>query len=171
MGKVSIKSRTVTAEANGKKAVKNLGHIGCDLRVEDGKVVASMWFTKGKGKASLRTCLSHVKNMMIGLTDNFQKALRLVYAHFPINFTIVDGGKGCEIRNFLGEKNVRKIRMVGDTIVSKSADVKDEIFVEGTNAEDVGRSCSLINQAALARNKDIRKFLDGIYVSAAGIKG
>ena len=32
----------------------------------------------------------------------------------------------------------------------------------------VGRAASLVNQSCKAKNKDIRKFLDGIYVSAKG---
>jgi len=162
----------ITVSGKHGKLEKDLSHIGCDLRVDADakKIVATMWFTKGKQKASLRTCLSHVKNMMVGVTTKYQKSLRLVYAHFPINFTITENGKGCEIRNFLGEKNVRRIKMLGDCVVSKSADVKDEIFIEGTNIDFVGRSAALISQSALAKNKDIRKFLDGIYVSASGEK-
>merc|ERR1712023_416287 len=94
--------------------------------------------------------------------------MRLAYAHFPINVTVTNGGKSCEVRNFLGEKIVRKIDMLGDTRVAKSADVKDEILVEGTDIELVGRSAALINQSCLVKRKDIRKFLDGIYVAAYG---
>merc|ERR1712098_341095 len=101
-----------------------------------------------------------------GVTEKFQKTLRLVYAHFPINFTIVENGKKCEIRNFLGEKVVRRIAMLGDTKVTKSADVKDQIEIEGIDIDLVGRSAALISQSCLVKRKDIRKFLDGIYVSA-----
>merc|ERR1712098_463593 len=109
-------------------------------------------------------------NMMEGVRDRYVKFMRLVYAHFPINFTVTKGGKSCEIRNFLGEKRVRKIDMLGDTIVGKSADTKDEIFLECIDIDLVGRSSALISQACLVKNKDIRKFLDGIYVSQYGTR-
>jgi hypothetical protein len=34
--------------------------------------------------------------------------------------------------------------------------------------EFVCRSCALVHQSCLVRHKDIRKFLDGIYVSEKG---
>merc|ERR1712118_61696 len=67
----------------------------------------------------------------------------------------------------LGEKIVRRIDMLGDTKVSKT-DTKDEIQVEGTDIELVGRSAALINQSRAVKKKDIRKFLDGVYVAAYG---
>jgi large subunit ribosomal protein L9e len=106
--------------------------------------------------------------MFIGVTKGFKYKMRYVYAHFPITGVINKAGHQLEIRNFLGEKRRRTVDLVGDTTVVKSDDVKDQIEVFGNNVEDVGRSCALISQACLVKKKDIRKFLDGIYVSGGG---
>ena len=37
--------------------------------------------------------------------------MRAVYAHFPINCAISEGGTLVEVRNFLGEKYTRRVRM------------------------------------------------------------
>merc|ERR1712157_332648 len=95
--------------------------------------------------------------------------MRLVYAHFPINATITNGGKTIEIRNFLGEKIVRTVNMLAGVKVEKSASTKDELVVSGTDIDLTSRSAALIRQPCLVKDKDIRKFLDGIYVSSHGM--
>ena len=42
---------------------------------------------------------------------------------------------------------------------------KDELILEGNSTELVSNLAALIQQATTVENKDIRKFLDGIYVS------
>ena len=59
------------------------------------------------------------------MQKKFEYKMRLVYAHFPINVNIVNGGKTIEIRNFLGEKVVRTVHMLPGAIVEKSASTKD----------------------------------------------
>jgi large subunit ribosomal protein L9e len=73
-----------------------------------------------------------------------------------------------EIRNFLGEKIVRKIKMLPGVKCGVVQGAKDEIEVFGNDIENVSQSAALIQQSTRVRNKDIRKFLDGIYVSARG---
>lgn len=60
---------------------------------------------------------SHINNMVTGVTKKFRYTLRLVYAHFPITCNITNGGKRVEIKNFLGEKIVRVIDMIGESKV------------------------------------------------------
>ena len=70
--------------------------------------------------------------------------MRSVYAHFPINCNITEEGKKIEIRNFLGEKFVRKVNMREGVTVSSSTKQKDELVVEGNDIEQVSLSGALI---------------------------
>lgn len=98
--------------------------------------------------------------------------MRYAYAHFPINVN-VDQNKETglyevEIRNFIGEKIVRRVVMRPGVEVATSANVKDELQVYGNSLENVSQSAADIQQICRVRNKDIRKFLDGLYVSEKG---
>ena len=68
-------------------------------------------------------------------------------------------------RNFLGEKLVRKVVMHEGVDVEVSKNVKDELQLIGNSLENVSQSAADIQQICRVRNKDIRKFLDGLYVS------
>ena len=70
-----------------------------------------------------------------------------------------------EIRNFIGEKIVRHVTMQPGVDVEASKNVKDELQLTGNSLEAVSQSAADIQQICRVRNKDIRKFLDGLYVS------
>jgi len=142
------------AEAKGKKVVKVEKHFGTSKQI-----------------SSINTCCSHIKNMMVGVTKGFEYKMRLVYAHFPINVSLENKGTLVEIRNFLGEKIVRKVPMLEGVTCEKSSAVKDELVLTGNDIQNVSRSAALIRQSCLVTGRDIRKFLDGIYVSEWGILG
>ena len=57
-----------------------------------------------------------MQNMIKGVTKGFEYKMRLVYAHFPINANITDDGGIVEVRNFLGEKRVRIVKMLPGTV-------------------------------------------------------
>lgn len=108
--------------------------------------------------------------MMVGVVKGYKYKMRFCYAHFPINVTSVkENGKDVvEIRNFLGEKKVRRVALLDGVNYFRTPDVKDQIEISGNDVTKVSLSCAQIRQATAVRNKDIRKFLDGIYVSEKG---
>ncbi|ODN79994.1 hypothetical protein L202_03862 [Cryptococcus amylolentus CBS 6039] len=165
---VEVKARTVTVEGPRGKLTKNVGHIQMDIQLvktpKGSKVVFTVWHGARKHVACLRTVKSLVENMIIGTTKGFLYKMRLVYAHFPINAIPADDGSSLQIRNFLGEKIVRDCKMLEGTTVALS-EVKDEIILQGNDIEKVSQSAASITDKCRVKNKDIRKFLDGVYVS------
>merc|ERR1711924_417100 len=131
--------------------------------------VARMYFAKSKQISMLHSVCSHIQNLFDGVEKKFIYRMRLVYAHFPINANIVNGGKTVEIRNFLGEKIVRTVNLLDGVTIAKDATIKDQLNLTGADIDLVSRSAALIRQSCLVKNKDIRKFLDGVYVQSHGI--
>ncbi|KAK9680935.1 60S ribosomal protein L9B [Basidiobolus ranarum] len=94
--------------------------------------------------------------------------MRLIVHHFPLDVVISDEGKEVEVRNFLGEKVIRRVKMLDGVTIKHSEAQKDEIILSGNSLENVSQSAASIQQSTRVKNKDIRKFLDGIYVSEKG---
>ena len=151
-----------------------------------------MWFGKKKQRCSVNTIAGHIKNMITGVTKGYRFKMKLAYEHFPINPVIEkplnpktkDIGKVLVLTKFLGENIIRKVEALeGVTIQNDQEKKKDEIVVEGIDLEATSKTCTafkndfgfenallrwetgaLIHQSCQVRHKDIRKFLDGVYV-------
>jgi large subunit ribosomal protein L9e len=80
--------------------------------------------------------------------------MRYVYAHFPINVNVIEDGKVVEIRNFLGEKFVRRVSLHDGVKVTISPNVKDELVLEGESLDNVSQSAASIQQICNVRNKE-----------------
>merc|ERR1712072_8520 len=170
---VAVKARVITVTGPRGTLQKNAQHVAMSIRVIEQKVGPAkvklvVWHGARKHVAFLRTIRSQIENMITGVTYGFAYKMRLVYAHFPINVIIADDKKSVEIRNFLGEKRVRHVQLLDGVTISESKSQKDEIVLEGNDVDMVSQSAASIHGQTLVRNKDIRKFLDGIYVSEKG---
>jgi large subunit ribosomal protein L9e len=49
------------------------------------------------------------------------------------------------------------------------SDVKDEIIIQGNDILSVSQSAAAITDKCRVKDKDIRKFLDGVYTSQVGL--
>lgn len=164
---VEIKARKVTVTGPRGSLTRDFKHIDMDLKIIGGKYVrVDLWFANRKQLACVRTVVSHIDNMFVGVTRGFLYKMRFVYSHFPINVALA--GNQIEIRNFLGERRVRKVELPEGVTYVRSADVKDQIELSGNDIAMVSLTAARIQQSTNVRNKDIRKFLDGIYVSEKG---
>ena len=55
--------------------------------------------------------------------------------------------------------------MICLSCIANSQSFQDELLLTGNSLEAVSQSAALIQQSTTVKNKDIRKFLDGLYVS------
>ncbi|OAQ81697.1 ribosomal protein L6 [Purpureocillium lilacinum] len=187
--KLAIKTRIVTVEGPRGKLVKDLGHLAVNFgHPKKNTISIEIHHGARKDVATLRTVRSIINNMIIGVTKGFKYKMRYVYAHFPINVNLDQnketGVWEVEIRNFIGEKIVRRVTMAEGVDVEISKSQKDELILTGNSLENVSQSAADIQQICKVRNKDIRKvrpdllplhagaamavFLDGLYVSEKG---
>jgi len=128
----SVKARCVTVKGPRGSLTKSFKHLAVDIYMPDKETIkVEKWFGKKKQLAAVRTVCSHITNMFNGVTKGYLYKMRAVYAHFPINCAITEGGTLIEVRNFLGEKFIRKVRMHDGVTVENSKGQKDELIVQG----------------------------------------
>ncbi|XP_077983709.1 large ribosomal subunit protein uL6-like [Glandiceps talaboti] len=163
---IRLKCRTVTVKGPRGTLTKSFSHSNIELKkIAKNKISVEKWFGNRKELACVRTFCSHIENMIKGVTLGYKYKMRSVYAHFPINCNVQENNTLLEIRNFLGEKVIRHVTMQPGVTVEMSQKMKDEIIIQGNDIELVSRSAARVQQSTTVKNKDIRKFLDGIYVS------
>merc|ERR1719326_2254746 len=171
---VIVKGRRVTVNGPLGTVTSDFSHASCKLKIvsttKGKKLVVSMMNATTKQGATVRSIVTTVKKMIVGVKQGYRYKMRLVYAHFPINVSIVDNGKRIEVRNFVGQKKVFISDMMGETVV-KMGDMRDEIYIEGIDLRHVSQSAAQVHLSCRVKKKDIRKFLDGVYVWAKGPKG
>mgnify|MGYP000327149349 FL=1 len=157
--KVNIDGKRVEVIGGKGRLVRDFSNSPVSINIEDNQVVVYTDDTHRKTVAMVGTVCAHIRNMIKGVTEGFTYKLKIVYAHFPISVK-VEGDK-ILIENFLGERAPRIAKIVGNTKVIVK---KDDVILQGINIEEVGQTAANIEQATKIKNKDPRKFLDGIYV-------
>jgi len=156
---LTLDGHKVAVTGTNGKVVRDFAH--AKLRMDYQDRVLRVWAENPRKKqaALVNTITSHVKNMITGVTEGFTYKLKIVFIHFPMNIQ-VRGGR-VSISNFVGERQARYATILPGVKVSVEG---DDIVVTGNDIEMVGQTAANIQEATKIRNKDLRKFLDGIYV-------
>lgn len=171
--KVTVGKRNITVTGPLGTLKRNFKHATLLLRLlankKGGRVVrVEVWNGDRKQNATAKAVSSEIKQLILGVQSGFKFEMKFVYAHFPINCNITPDKKQIEVRNYIGNRNSYVVKMLHGVKVDK-AEEKDTIEVWGIDLEKVSQSAASIQQACQVQNKDIRKFLDGVYVSKRGV--
>jgi len=158
---VDLTESTIIVKGPKGELKRDFNHAHVSIIKENNVIKTQNYFPRKKERALVGTIASHIRNMLKGVTDGFIYKMKIVYSHFPISVEVK--GKEVLIKNFTGERSHRRARIFGNTSVRMEG--KDTLLIEGINIEEVAQTAANIQQSTKIRKKDIRVFMDGIYVS------
>ena len=133
------------------------------LSVDGNKIIVEGTPKNKQTDVLVETITSHIENMAEGLVYGYKYNLKVLYSHFPMSIQVEKDA--VNIKNFLGEKFPRRTRIMGATKVEVKG---QDITVSGTDKEAVGQTASNMERKTKVKNKDIRRYQDGIYIVETG---
>mgnify|MGYP001041379219 CR=1 FL=1 len=154
-----LEGNRVTVSGEKGQLMRDFGHTKIDMKQDDGSLRIWVVNPRKREASIVNTVATNIKNMIKGVTKGYTYRMKIVFVHFPM--TVRVEGRRVAIQNFVGERKPRLADIVGDARVRIEG---DDVIIEGIDIEDVAQTAANIQQATKIRRKDLRKFLDGIYV-------
>jgi large subunit ribosomal protein L6 len=163
---VTVDKGIVCVKGKSGENKKNLFNKKVSIEVKEGKVLLSTKKASKREKKIIGTFKAHIKNMIKAASEGVIYKLKICSGHFPMNVSVEKNE--FVIKNFLGEKIPRKIK------IKEGADVKvegDIINVSSSDKEIAGQFAASIEQLTRRTKYDKRIFMDGIWIIDKDGKG
>jgi len=170
---VEVKARVVTVKGPKGSLTKSFKHIKAEIEVKKEKnehthemenvVRVNVYMNSYKQSAVLYTLRSHITNLIKGVTSGFRYKMHEVHKHFPIDLQIKDNA--VNIIKYLGQRDIKVIPIPEGIRCTKNPKDPSELWFDGIDPDLLGCTCSKVFQSCYPKNKDIRKFLDGVFIS------
>ena len=148
---------------NGKKGEAKKGLLSKNLRIEvkENKIILECKRYTKREKKMIASFESHIKNLLNGVSEGYKYVLKVCSGHFPMNVSV--SNNEFTIKNFLGEKVPRKLKIKENATVKVEG---DQIIVESLNKETCGQVSADIENLTRRPGYDSRIFQDGIFIVA-----
>ena len=131
-----------------------------NVKIEENKIVVESGTSKNEKKI-FGTIKAHIRNMIKGLTEGFKYKLQISTVHFPITVEHDKGNNQLIVKNFLGERKDRVIKLIEGVDIKTD---KEFIEIESIDIEKAGQCAANIEKGTKVRKKDRRIFQDGIFI-------
>ncbi|MFA5176454.1 MAG: 50S ribosomal protein L6 [Candidatus Nanoarchaeia archaeon] len=112
-----------------------------------------------KDKMHLNSTAAHIKNMLFGVKEGYECQVKICSGHFPIT-TIIEG-RDIVIKNFLGEKVPRRVKLFDNINVKLTGDI---ITLTGNNKERLGLMGATLEKLTNVGKRDKTRFQDGCFI-------
>ncbi|MAG02427.1 50S ribosomal protein L6 [Candidatus Pacearchaeota archaeon] len=144
------------------RVVERMIHPFIVLKIDGGRIIISTERDRKIERKLFGTNKAHIKNMIKGLEEGFTYKLKIANVHFPMTASHDKNKNELVVKNFLGEKKDRRIKLVEGVDIKIS---EDAIEINGWDIEKAGQVATNIEKGTRVRNKDRRVYQDGIFIS------
>jgi len=155
-----IENGEIKMKRENKEIKRKLNHL-IDVKISGNKIILNSKRSSRKEKKIFGTMRAHIKNMILGLNAPFQYKLQISNVHFPMTVEVDKNKNELIIKNFLGEKKDRRIKIADNVDIKLN---KDIIEVESFDIEKAGQVATNIEKGTRVTKKDRRIFQDGIFL-------
>lgn len=158
---VQIDDRKITVSGPVGKNARAFIFDKINIKKENSNIV--LWCDKAtkREKKRMNSIASHIRNMVNGVCKEYTYKLQICSIHFPMNVKIQSEKKEIIIKNFLGERKDRIIKIIDGVKVNVDNDI---IIITSSNKEAAGQQAANIEKATKIRHHDRRIFQDGIWI-------
>ena len=120
---------------------KDFSHIrGIKVSVENKKIIFTTNFPKSGTLALIKTVVSIINNLIIGVQTNYKYISKICYSHFPCNCEVKSEKKEIHIVNFLGERAPRRAKYPENVKVELKG---DDVYFIGPDKEALGQTAAV----------------------------
>lgn len=157
----TLEGRKFSCTKDGITLERAIAIQGTEITLKGDKLEFACEKANKKNIAMIRTAVSHVRNLIKGLNEEYEYKLEICHVHFPMTAKVE--GDILKITNFLGEKVPRTVPILkGVTVEVKGS----EITVKSHDIEKAGQTAANIEKATKVPKKDRRVFQDGIFLKS-----